>query len=409
MREQPIFTATLALLAAAASLFLSNSFVLDAQTLVVVLLLACLLAGKLLLQLFAVRRGFVWFASAVCFGLAFFVMQAYALPLAAVLIVELYFEDARNKHSAIVPVVMSAACIALLCVVLQPDPVCLLLILLITCPHVWFLLLMRRLNSTQQSRDALRQQVERGERRLDEQRQMIQAVQRDAQLEERSRLASKIHDKLGHGVTGSILSLEAALVLWDKDAAKARQNVLQVTDNLRESIDGIRTDLRTERSQNDQAGLARLARALETFEHTHGITTSLEINGSLDMVAPAVWVCLYLNLMETLTNVLKHSGASEFRVIIVLKDQLLRVEFADNGVGDASRHNRGGMGSRDDRGGGRSMSGKGNRSEHNSVVTLGIGLETIAERCLLCGGHATFNSTPGGFSVLMTFTQRGIV
>jgi signal transduction histidine kinase len=171
-----------------------------------------------------------------------------------------------------------------------------------------------------------------------------------------------------------MIMLEAALVLWAKDTDKARGHVAATITNLRDSVDAIRGQMRTERAAAG-GGLVRLEMLLARFEEQHGITCVLERRGVLDGVPAAVWACLAQNLTETLTNVLKHAPEAT-RLMVELNGSayLLEAVFCDNGGGGGTAGEHGGM-----------------------------GLASIRERTRLCGGEAGFEQVPQGFKTRMVF------
>ncbi len=50
-------------------------------------------------------------------------------------------------------------------------------------------------------------------------------------MEERKRFAARIHDQLGHGISGSILLLEGAKLQMDDNPALAKETISKATDN----------------------------------------------------------------------------------------------------------------------------------------------------------------------------------
>jgi len=97
---------------------------------------------------------------------------------------------------------------------------------------------------------------------LDGQRCMAKRMEHVSRLEERNRLAARIHDEIGHGMSGSILLLEGADSVMDADPAKAKETMRRVTETLRESVDEIRKVLREERSEGAEVSLAKLRNEL---------------------------------------------------------------------------------------------------------------------------------------------------
>jgi signal transduction histidine kinase len=233
------------------------------------------------------------------------------------------------------------------------------------------------------------EQLQSQESKLKNQRMIITTVEQQGRAAERRRLATRIHDQVGHGMTGSILILEAAQVQLASDPEAARLNIEKATENLRESVDRIRSDLREERVSTGQVGLAQIQDALKDFGAVHPqITTTLAVEGVLDQMPQAAWTCIHENLLETLTNLLKHSSADRFEVQISQRNLLVTVRFGDNG-------------------GAQRVALEPALATDAPAIERGIGLVGIEERCALIGGHAFFSRTARGFVTRMTFSLKG--
>jgi signal transduction histidine kinase len=377
MSEKPWASFILALLVGTACLLLDGGLVVQARLIICILLLACLLVVRLLLQLGQAPRAAVVAVTLVLVGLGWWTLEGFMLAFVGILVCALCHDLLGGYRSLV-----AAACIVIIGWAVFPQQAEAVLFTVVAVgAQCLLLLLCDRLEHSRALAQAHDLRVHELEQLLEGQRQMIQAIQRDAQLEERNRIAARIHDQLGHGVSGSVLTLEAALVNWEGDPGAARAGVVRATQSLRASVDAIRFDLRGERAGQEQAGLTRIASQLHAFEEQHGVTAHLEVEGSLEAVPPAVWVCVYQNLLETLTNLLKHSQATCFTLSLACHGGILEVEGADNGGTFATPASAG--------------------------LAHGMGLCNIEERCQLCGGVATFKQPVDGFHTLMVFTLKG--
>jgi signal transduction histidine kinase len=212
--------------------------------------------------------------------------------------------------------------------------------------------------------------------RLSRQRKTIRTLEHSARVSERNRLAARIHDKIGHTISGSVVLLEGALLLLKDKPQAAADAVQTATDNLRDSVDGIRAVLRQERANNGEIGLSDIGATLAKFESDHpSIKTALRCEGEAEKITPLVWRCLQENLTEALTNTLKHSNASHFSVDIIVMNQLVTARFRDNG----------------------SVARK-------TPQERGVGLAAMEERAALCGGRM-FVHDEDGFQITTTFIK----
>lgn len=192
-------------------------------------------------------------------------------------------------------------------------------------------------------------------------------------IEERNRIAARIHDQLGHGISGSILLLEASMLILKDQPDKSEESIQKAITNLREGVDEIRASLREERAGHYLIGKNDIASMLEEFKVNYNKSTKFIASGDLRMISLEVWACIHDNVKECLTNVLKHSNASEFELLIEIKNKIIKVEYKDNGTSCES-------------------------------FEKGIGLEAIEERTITSKGRCFFTKGEKGFKVTNIFT-----
>ena len=197
-------------------------------------------------------------------------------------------------------------------------------------------------------------------------------LRESAALEERGRFSARIHDKLGHGISGSIILLEGAKLNIKTNPEQAEKCLETAVENLRGSVDSIREALREERPVRHVAGMAEINEALEKFSVTYEIKTDFDLDGDAEKITPQIWICLRENLTEAMTNTVKHSEADSFSFKISVYNKIIKAEFSDNGKSASS-------------------------------FKKGIGLEAIEERTADCGGSCVFRKSGSGFEILNIF------
>lgn len=204
--------------------------------------------------------------------------------------------------------------------------------------------------------------------RLDAGREYETQVRYLSQLEERNSLAQKIHDRVGHTIAGSIIQLEAAGMIIEKDRDKTREIIMTVTDNLKEGMESIRSTLRNIKPAPEQLGINRLKLMLEEFSLKNSIKTSLKYKGSLDSITHLQWEIIMDNTKEAFTNALKYSSAAYIDVKLEVMNRLIKAEVRDNGKGAL-------------------------------LIKKGMGLTGMEERTENAGGQVIFDGSCG-FSVI---------
>lgn len=210
-------------------------------------------------------------------------------------------------------------------------------------------------------------------KKLADLRGLMKTLKYTASLEERNRIAARIHDQIGHGISGSIIMLEAAMMLMKDNPEKASGSIQKAINNLREGVDEIRTALREERADRYQLGINDIKAQLEEFKVTYNKKTELNTTGDLDYITLDMWACIKDNLKECLTNLLKHSNATEFILNIDVYKKIIKIEYKDNGKSGDS-------------------------------FEKGIGLEAIEERTVSLKGRCFFHKGENGFSITNIFT-----
>lgn len=195
-----------------------------------------------------------------------------------------------------------------------------------------------------------------------------------SKLEERNKIAQEIHDKIGHTLSGSILQLEAAKLLKEKEEKKSMDLIDNTISILREGMESIRATLRNIKPPSEQVGINKIKLLLEEFSSKSNIENIFICNGELESINYAQWKIIEENLKECLTNTIKYSKGNKITVNLQVLNKLIRVEIKDNGVGEFQ-------------------------------VKKGMGLKGIEERCENVGGRVVIDGSKG-FLVVFTLPTK---
>jgi signal transduction histidine kinase len=158
------------------------------------------------------------------------------------------------------------------------------------------------------------------------------AEQRNAVVAERARLARELHDVLAHTLSSLSLHLESTRVL-----AVSRGVDADVVERIDRGVALARTGLVEARDAvgtlRDAAlpGPAQLADLIADFGRTSGISCRLEERGDPVPLAPDAQVALYRSAQEALTNVAKHSKATNVAVCLSWYGDAVTLRVADDG------------------------------------------------------------------------------
>jgi len=172
-------------------------------------------------------------------------------------------------------------------------------------------------------------------RRKDELSKRLLGKLLTAQEQERARLARELHDEIGQALTAIIMtttvvenSLPSELASGREKLANVRNIASQTLNNLR----GLIFDLRPEIL--DDLGLALALRA-QTKKHLEplGIQVELRASGLRDNLPHEVETAVFRVVQEAITNIARHSRATQASISLTKQEGRLLVRVRDNGQG----------------------------------------------------------------------------
>lgn len=189
-----------------------------------------------------------------------------------------------------------------------------------------------------------------------------------ATLSERNRIARDIHDNVGHLLSRSILQIGALLAINKDEGTKESLRLIKGT--LSEAMDSIRNSVHDlhEESITLQIEMQKL---LDNFKFCpvkfhYEVETNIEKN---------IKYCFIAITKEALSNIIKHSNATEALVIIREHPALYQLVIQDNGT----------------------------VSSYNSEN--GIGIKNITDRVVAASGNVNI-STDKGFRIFISIPKK---
>ena len=197
-----------------------------------------------------------------------------------------------------------------------------------------------------------------------------------AVVQERLRISRDLHDLVGQQLSAVSLRGDLARRLLDTDPTAAEAEIANLIATARAALHDVRTvaydaggaDLRTE---------AEGARSLLAAA---GIDATIELDADgLPPLPPLAETVFAWALREGVTNVLRHSAATECSVILArAADGSVRLEIVNDGVREAA-------------------------------PAHGNGLTGLAERARACSGELTAGPRPGGrYRLLIEFPREAL-
>lgn len=159
-----------------------------------------------------------------------------------------------------------------------------------------------------------------------------------AVAEERTRIARDLHDVVAHSMSLMVVQAGAArrVIATNPEASVAALEAIETVG--RNSLDEMRRILGVLRGEDDpnvlapQPDIASVDALVDEFR-TAGLPVTVTMSGAERQLSPSIELTAYRIIQESLTNTLKHAGASATTVILDFEDDALRIEVEDDGTG----------------------------------------------------------------------------
>lgn len=165
----------------------------------------------------------------------------------------------------------------------------------------------------------------------------------DTQEEERGRVARELHDSISQILVGVRYTLELARRRLATGDARAEASLGQGIENLNGAIQEVRRisrDLRP--GVLDDLGLGPALQSLaEEFGRRTGIAVEFATNPFRNRLDPEAKIALYRIAQEALTNIERHSGATQVKMLVRGTKDGAVVRIEDNGHGMPSTRSDG--------------------------------------------------------------------
>ena len=188
-----------------------------------------------------------------------------------------------------------------------------------------------------------------------------------AQELERKRIAGEIHDGLGQNL---LVIKNWALLALQKNERSDAALLEEISETASQTIDEVRRIAYNLRPyQIDEIGLTRATEGmLKRLTAAGKIRLEMRIDNIDDCFAPENEINLFRIVQECMNNIIRHSDATEAKVLITRARDSVQIKIEDNGKGFSIED----------------LNGK-----------RGLGLTGIEERARMSGGAAAIYSAPG--------------
>ncbi len=198
----------------------------------------------------------------------------------------------------------------------------------------------------------------------------------ESQEAERKHIASELHDGLGQ----DLLIVNNELQQFLNNSNGSRDDLQRMVSLLQESIEGVReisSDLHPHHIER-LGFCAAVGAMVDKVSHSSAIAIQCTCEQVDTMLPKGSEIHLYRIIQESLTNIVKHSGATSARVEILKNSDSVEITVEDNGQGfDVAEFDA-------------------TASVHRGSTEFarGFGIKSISERARIVGGKLKIESTP---------------
>ena len=155
------------------------------------------------------------------------------------------------------------------------------------------------------------------------------------QEKERRRLSTELHDELGQSLAFLGLQFNNIIMRLHDDQGKLKkecEETLQYLDQVNENTRRLSRDLSPAILEELGLSLA-VKRLIEDFTKHYDATTSVDIDSINNHFTEDRQIIIYRIFQEILTNIVKHSQATQVSIVIRNQGDSVYFTFEDNGVG----------------------------------------------------------------------------
>jgi two-component system nitrate/nitrite sensor histidine kinase NarX len=155
-----------------------------------------------------------------------------------------------------------------------------------------------------------------------------------AVIEERNRLARDLHDSVSQTLFSSSLIAEVLPRLWQRDPGEGTRRLEELRLLSRGALAEMRTLLLELRpAALMEADIRDLLQQLAESAQARGqVPVSLTVTGDAEM-PEAVKIAVYHISQEALNNIIKHAGAQEIELKLLLETDQVELSVTDDGTG----------------------------------------------------------------------------
>lgn len=173
-------------------------------------------------------------------------------------------------------------------------------------------------------------ELERAKKEVEEYSKKVEEL---TSLQERSNIASEIHDSIGHRLTALLIQIEAAVRISAIDNTKSNELMNSSLINLRESIEILRQTVHNMKPVEYTNLISRIKDLITKLKNDTNVNIQLIVTGQVFQLSPGMELVIYKNIQECITNSLKHGKSNIIKIQLTYSLKKIHLKIIDNGVG----------------------------------------------------------------------------
>jgi signal transduction histidine kinase len=154
-------------------------------------------------------------------------------------------------------------------------------------------------------------------------------------VEERNRMASELHDTVGHTFTSVIMGMDAVSYLIESAPDKAKEKLDVLRDLMRNGLKEVRQNIHQIADENTSSLSIQMTLLANEFSHHTGTDIKLVVEGKEYEVSKPIRWALFRCLQESITNAKRHGQAMTIQVKLEYLARKIRLSVQDDGIGAA--------------------------------------------------------------------------
>ena len=197
------------------------------------------------------------------------------------------------------------------------------------------------------------------------------ATEKIGENNERKRLAREIHDTVGHALAGVAAGIDACIVMIDSNPEATKSQLKIISKVVRQGMVDVRKSLNKLRpgALEKQGFKEAIEKMIDDFGSLSEVNIKLDYKLKDVDLENTTEDILFRIIQESMTNSVRHGGASQINISLYMEENNLCLYIKDNGIGC-------------------------------SEISYGFGLKQMKERVAIINGKVKFDGT-NGFMVMV--------